>query len=340
MTRPIEQPISPEAEAFLRQALGHFREKQERLREAWQLDGVAQWGLATEEGIAQFAWPDGRVAEGEVVGLGLFRPTEGVWEWGWYGGELPAAGLDEPLRLAGERLGLGYLQVGRVELPDQGLVTLLTAAAVEIAELEGAFFGESEGVMVVLGIEQLTWLDSPTASEAPAESLLPAADPVSPSAVAPGAIPGLTSPATVPPLAAVDHAYLFQPALWEGEGRMDVAVIPTPQPVSCTVRVGHAPGRWQLEVVLGEGQTRWELEPPAPGEQSLRLHGHSPDFGALTGLLTVVDESLLLFYESADGSMKGGETLQRLTADSYQLRGALFIDGDRFTSWSVRLRRV
>jgi hypothetical protein len=141
------------------------------------------------------------------------------------------------------------------------------------------------------------------------------------------------------------HTYLFKPGLWSVEGIfLDRSEGRHRQ--SGQLVVVHAPDLWTIDsemTISGEDPrdflNRYEVQPMAPGavytEWKSEAGGPEPIFG----LFVVVEEALMMPWQSRSGAYWGHETLTRLNPGLYLSRGFAFLKRDKVSSWAVRMTR-
>jgi hypothetical protein len=143
-----------------------------------------------------------------------------------------------------------------------------------------------------------------------------------------------------------NHTYLFQPGLWYVEGvfldKDDVQHRQTGQLV-----IVHSPDLWTIDSMLnisGEDtrdfQTRYEINPPLADKSEMEWKSLSSGPEPIYGLFVVVDDVIMMPWQSRSGAYWGHETLIRLTNSEYLSRGFGYIQNVKVSSWSVKLTRA
>jgi hypothetical protein len=143
----------------------------------------------------------------------------------------------------------------------------------------------------------------------------------------------------------VKHTYLVEPGLWSVEGLFfDQAEKPHQQ--SGQLVVIHGPDLWTIDSSMNiTGQdnrdfdTRYDIT-PMPSDRSYTewksiTSGPEPIFG----LFVVVEDTLMMPWESESGIYWGQEVLARLSPTEYLSRGYAFIKRDKVSAWAVKLTR-
>lgn len=141
------------------------------------------------------------------------------------------------------------------------------------------------------------------------------------------------------------HTYLFQPALWTGNGTFwcaDGQVLPA----ECRTEVAHRTECWLLSgtlKVLGsppvEFVSAYWIEPPGREGEALKWSSESATLGKLHGTFSAIGSSILSLYRSESDGYHGAEFHRQIDDDSYESAGVLLLDDRRLSAWQVLLRR-
>jgi hypothetical protein len=142
------------------------------------------------------------------------------------------------------------------------------------------------------------------------------------------------------------HTYLFEPGLWSMEGvyrdRED-----KPHRQTGQLAVVHSPGLWTIEsslAISGEDtrdfETRYDVTPMAEGRSFTEWKSITEGPEPIFGLFVVVEDSILMPWESESGTFWGQEALLMLSPGEYSSRGFAFIKREKVSSWAVRLTRA
>src|SRR5688572_4311001 len=111
----FSQPLSPEADKFLAEALEEYGQKEAALEQGWQLSAAAHYALNDETGLFHMKLEDGRAWEADAQILGSFNEDDQTWQWAW--GNSDCAEIwsrdSKIVQEAGKRLDIWYLH----ELP-------------------------------------------------------------------------------------------------------------------------------------------------------------------------------------------------------------------------------
>lgn len=142
----------------------------------------------------------------------------------------------------------------------------------------------------------------------------------------------------------MEHAYLFEPAVWracgtyfDAEGRSF--------PLTGEVRLSRTAEEWTL--------TGWMEAASDPVQRftndyrieagdspcTLRWQSENPALGTMRGTFEVVGPYILSSYRSADGAYSGTETLLQIDGQTYENAGVAFAGGRRMSAWTAHLTR-
>jgi hypothetical protein len=135
------------------------------------------------------------------------------------------------------------------------------------------------------------------------------------------------------------------PGLWSVDGiyydREDV-----PHAQSGQLLVSHSPNLWTIDSQLkisGEDQrdfiSRYELNPMAQGQSHTDWKSHTGGPEPIFGLFVVVEDCLMMPWQSQTGAYWGQEVLAFRKPDEYISRGFAFIKETKVSAWAVRMTR-
>jgi hypothetical protein len=141
----------------------------------------------------------------------------------------------------------------------------------------------------------------------------------------------------------ITHSYLFQPGLWVMDGiyldQNEVRHHQTGQLV-----IIHSPDLWTIDNqinISGEDPrdfaTRYEITPFAPGKTFTEWKSLSSGPEPIFGLFVVVEDSIMMPWQSRSGTYWGQEVLARVGEGEYLSRGFAFIKQEKVSAWAVRL---
>lgn len=142
------------------------------------------------------------------------------------------------------------------------------------------------------------------------------------------------------------HAFLLEEGEWRAKGTYwepDGGA----RPMTGRARIIHGNEVWINEsetVVKGDDgeerfENRYEVQPLGRGESSTTWVAENPALGRMSGTFSFVGDAILSAYESHDGRAVGHECLWAVEDGTYEDRGALFVDGELASRWSVKLER-
>lgn len=144
----------------------------------------------------------------------------------------------------------------------------------------------------------------------------------------------------------MSHTFLFQPALWIGNGTF-WCQDGQPLPAECRTEVAHRSECWLLSgtlKVLGsppvEFVNAYCIEPPGRNGAALKWSADNATLGKLHGTFSIIGSSILSIYRSESVGYHGADHLRRLDEDSYESTGMLLLEERRLSSWQVLLRRT
>jgi hypothetical protein len=142
------------------------------------------------------------------------------------------------------------------------------------------------------------------------------------------------------------HTFLFEPAVWTGNGTLWRADGEPLETVSRT-EIAHRPECWLMSgtiKVLGAPPTEFVhaylIVPPAPGDPSVAWTFENEMFGTLQGRFAVIGPSILSVYGCKTSGYHGSEHLAQLDAGSYRSAGMLLLQGRMIYSWQMMLKRA
>jgi hypothetical protein len=144
----------------------------------------------------------------------------------------------------------------------------------------------------------------------------------------------------------VSHTYLFEPSLWAVEGvYRDGRNIPHTQ--EGQLLITHTPELWTIDSQLkvsGEDKrdflTRYEMDPFPATEVYAEWKSYTGGPEPIFGLFVVVEESILMPWQSQTGQYWGQEVLTLLSSTRYRTRGFAFLKDKLASSWSADLTRL
>ncbi len=134
------------------------------------------------------------------------------------------------------------------------------------------------------------------------------------------------------------HTFLAEEGRWQISGStIDVAG-------NANIAIGFVEivrdgDRMRLEEQINELQSRYDITPLAKGAPATTFTGVSGLLGALHGSFVFFEDVILLTYRSDDRRYQGLEALRCIDEDTYQTRGAMFLNDAHVSSWSYVLSR-
>ena len=144
----------------------------------------------------------------------------------------------------------------------------------------------------------------------------------------------------------MSHTYLFQPALWTGNGTFWCAD-GQPLPAECRTEVAHRAECWLLSgtlKVLGsppvEFVNAYQIQPPGRDGVALKWSSESAALGKLHGTFSVIGTAIVSVFRCESTGYHGADHLRRIDDDSYESTGMLLLEDRRLSSWQLLLRRA
>ena len=142
------------------------------------------------------------------------------------------------------------------------------------------------------------------------------------------------------------HTYLFTPGRWGGKGKLSIIGGPT-ESINLEMIVSHSGTGTitaHLEVDFNEANRAGGVEMVytinLEDEESFSFVQYNSQLGELSGKGNTTASSILLTYQSEDGSYGGFEALERIDEENYRLRGTLSLNGMPSSVLEAAFRRV
>ncbi len=140
----------------------------------------------------------------------------------------------------------------------------------------------------------------------------------------------------------MEHTFLLQSGVWiasgsyydEEENRF---------PFTGESRISRENGDWTIGGHLEVGfpqPVRFYNNYQIPAGQTPPVIGwesHNPSLGRFTGWFLFVEDTIFSENGSDDGHSRSLETMVRVSAYTYQVRGVLFLGGQKASSWAGTL---
>ena len=158
----FNEPLSPEADQFLAEAMAEYRAKQEALTNGeWRLSLCANWRFDPETGTVTVLFPAGSEWQAAGQFLGSYAIKDQSWQWAW---DSPDMGehLSRDSRLVkqlGERFGIGYLQLGggSFPLPGPEFAEYFCALGLKATDSVGVMEADAGPMVGFLLLKDLKW---------------------------------------------------------------------------------------------------------------------------------------------------------------------------------------
>ncbi len=135
-----------------------------------------------------------------------------------------------------------------------------------------------------------------------------------------------------------DHTYLLREGRWEALGTtIDTAG-------NANVAVGwfvvvHQKDKWTIEAQMNEFHNTCEVIPRKADAAAMPYASVNPALGKFKGWFALFEDTILSSFQSEDGRYTGSEAMRMIDADTYDVRGALYLDNGHVSSWSTVLKR-
>lgn len=169
----FSQPLSPEADEFLAEALDEFGQKEEALEKKWRLSTCAEYALHDETGLFHMKLEDGKAWEADAQILGSFNEEDQGWQWAW--GNPHCAEIwsrdSKIVRETGKRLGIGYLhELPMHPVPGPEFVAYLCAIGLKASKSTGMFEAQDGSIVIFIMLKNLRWTTGKAHTAAAAEA--------------------------------------------------------------------------------------------------------------------------------------------------------------------------
>ena len=152
-------PLSQDANNFLEKATMEFDAKQTDLENNWRFSTYTQWSYDPSLGLLKLEYSDGSslLADGQL--LGTFCVSDKTFEWAWNNSNFDIAIIKDSknVKVVGEKLGITYLQVGMIPLPDEVFLSYVCAIGLKVSDSVGMFRGSEGDVHPMIMIKNLRW---------------------------------------------------------------------------------------------------------------------------------------------------------------------------------------
>lgn len=142
------------------------------------------------------------------------------------------------------------------------------------------------------------------------------------------------------------HTYLFIPGRWGGKGKLSIIGGPT-EPINLEMIIsasGTGTITAHLEVDFDESNRSGGVEMvytiDLEDDESFKFVQYNSQLGELSGKGNTTEDSILLSYQSEDGSYGGYEALERINEEHYRLRGTLSLNGMPSSVLEAAFRRI
>src|SRR5262245_39665263 len=133
----FSQPLSPEADKFLAEALEEYGKKEDALEQGWRLSACAEYSLNDQTGLFHIKLKDGTSWEADAQILGSFNEDDQTWQWAW--GNPHCAEIwsrdSKGVRETGKRLDIWYVhELAMQPMPGAEFVAYFCAIGMKASE--------------------------------------------------------------------------------------------------------------------------------------------------------------------------------------------------------------
>lgn len=158
----FSQPLSPEADQFLADAMAEYQAKREALMNGeWRLSQCADWGFDPESATVSVVFADGSRWQAAAQFLGSYAIKEQSWQWAWDSPDMgEKLSYDSLLvKQLGERLNIGYLQLGggSFPLPGPEFAEYLCAIGLKATDSLGIMEADAGAMVGFILLKDLKW---------------------------------------------------------------------------------------------------------------------------------------------------------------------------------------
>jgi hypothetical protein len=167
----FSQPLSPEADKFLSEALEEYGQKEQALEQGWRLSACDEYAMNDETGLFHMKLNDGTSWEADAQILGSFNEEDQTWQWAW--GNPHCSEIwsrdSKAVQAAGERLGIWYVhELWDFPVPGPEYVAYLNAIGIKASESAGWYEVRDGSVVIFVMLKNLRWTSDAAHSTAAA----------------------------------------------------------------------------------------------------------------------------------------------------------------------------
>jgi len=167
----FSQPLSPEADKFLAEALEEYGQKEDALEQGWRLSACAEYALNDETGLFHMKLEDGKTWEADAQILGSFNEDDQTWQWAW--GNSDCAEIwsrdSKVVRETGQQLDIWYLhELPMQPMPGPEFVAYFCAIGMKASVSTGMFEARQGSIVIFVMLKNLRWITGEAHSSAAA----------------------------------------------------------------------------------------------------------------------------------------------------------------------------
>jgi hypothetical protein len=141
----------------------------------------------------------------------------------------------------------------------------------------------------------------------------------------------------------VKHTYLVEPGLWTVEG-LYYDREERPHRQTGQLVIVHSPTLWTIDSRLNisgqdtrDFETRYDVAPMSSEQSYTEWKSITSGPEAIFGLFVIVEDTLMMPWESESGIYWGQEVLAKVGQGQYISRGFAFIKRDKVSAWAIKL---
>lgn len=163
----FSEPLSPEADKFLAEAVADYGAKREALLEGkWRLTSCASWDFDFDTGGVAVKFADGSQWQADGQFLGSHSSDDQTFQWAWDSPDMSEHLKRDSLLVKeiGARLRIRYLTLGGgcFGLPNEDCVEYLCAIGLKATDSAGVMELSNETMSGFIMLKNIRWTQAPT----------------------------------------------------------------------------------------------------------------------------------------------------------------------------------
>lgn len=170
----FSQPLTPEAQKFLTEALEEYDQKEHALEQSWRASAAVDSELDDVTGLFHAKFADGSAWAADAQILGSFNKDDQTWQWAWGNPDSSEvwSRSSKKVREIGERTGIWYVhEEWWLAMPAPEFVRNLCAIGLKASESAAGIEVDDGPIMIFVMLNNLRWtsgqLEQTPADEAP-----------------------------------------------------------------------------------------------------------------------------------------------------------------------------